>query len=448
MFKLNSIFTIILALILVSFSGGGALAQSSGDGTEAIATSGSEKKPQATYPGAALIEQVISEIVQAVVKGFDDLANKSGFDDVGQTIMYMLLAVMLAWALVKSLFGAGISAFLEEAISLLLVMGIIQLLLWSGGIDGIEKFINSIATNIAGDDLSNLSSTLQTSLKGTFKACLDILTMPSIESNSGWNVAKVLVAIPQTILQVFAKFIAAAFVVLSCGVFVANVVLAYGSIIIAKALAPIMIPWLLLPNASFLFDGWLKFFLGACMFKVVGAFFIKLTDNWITGIATIATKVKVDTDVDALSLFSGNFLVYVAIILMSACSAYLMIMVPSIASGILSGSAARAGFTGVSTLMNGVGGRSISSGYKSGSNGVNAGARGAFNAGQKLMSRPNVPMPTIGSRSGGGGGSGSGQARGSGGATSSGRSNSGGGGGGGSSGARSGSGSSSNNGVP
>ncbi|MEQ6436326.1 type IV secretion system protein [Comamonas sp. w2-DMI] len=260
MCKVNRLIRLLSFVCVILLSGFNVFAQSSLDGTEAVATSSSEKKPQATYPGAALIQQVISEIVQAVVKGFDDLANNAGFDDVGQTIMYMLMAVMLAWASVRSMFGAGINAFLEEAISLLLVMGIIQLLLWSGGIDGIEKFINSIATNIAGDDLSNLSSTLESSLKRTFKACLDILTMPSIESNSGWNVAQVLVAIPQTILQVFAKFISAAFVVLSCAIFVANVVLAYGSLIIAKALAPIMIPWLLLPSASFLFDGWLKFF--------------------------------------------------------------------------------------------------------------------------------------------------------------------------------------------
>lgn len=364
--------------------------QNSGEGD--VASVANPKQPQVAYNGDELIVQVIKEIVQAVVAGFDKLENNAGLDDAGQTIMYMLLSVMLAWGAMKSMTGNGVTSFMEEAIVLLIMVGVIQTLLWSGGIKGIESFINSIASSIAGDDLSNLDSTLTKAVTRNFNAVLDILTMPSIESNSGWGLGKVLVAIPQTILQIFAKFIAACFLVISCGIFIANVVLAYGSIIIAKALAPILIPWLLLPSASFLFDGWLRFFLGSCMFKVVGAFFIMLTDNWISAIAKISKNVKVGTEVDALALYSGNFLIYAAIIMIAATTAYLMTMVPTIAAGIISGTN-RAAFNGTAALSKGVGaGR--------GANGaVNKVAGDAFKAGQKLASRNQNPIKVnIGSK--------------------------------------------------
>ena len=66
-------------------------------------------------------------------------------------------------------------------------------------------------------------------------------------------------------------------------------------------------------------------------------------------------NVRVGTDVDAVALFAGNMLIYASIIMMSATAAYLMMQVPQIAPGIISGSS-RAGFQGVAQLMRGAGG--------------------------------------------------------------------------------------------
>lgn len=365
---------------------GQAFAQDAPDVSNMVTTSTEPKEAQSGFSGDALVQQVISNLVQTIVAGFRNLEEKVSLKDAGSTILYLLVAILLAWAAVKAMVGNGLNSFIEEMMAILLTLAVIEMFLNSGGIDGIEKFIDSIASGIAGSNLSGLENSLKTVVLKTFNAVLDIITMPSIESSSGWNMVKVLVAIPQTIMQILAKFIAASFLVMSCGIFIANIVLAYGSIIIAKVLAPIMIPWLLLSQASFMFDGWLRFFIGSCLFKVVGAFFIQLTSNWIDNIALISKNVKVDTNVDALALYSGNLLVYAAIIMLAATSAYMMMMVPGIASGLLSGSSGK-GFSGTAAMTNGAGFKGIARGTGAGSRGVTNVSKDAFNAGMKLAKK-------------------------------------------------------------
>ena len=384
--KISNFFAALFFAIAMLVPSGQAFAQDALDLSNMVTTSTDPKEAQNGFSGDALVQQVISNLVQSIVSGFRNLEDKVSLKDAGSTILYMLVALMLAWAAVKAMVGNGLNSFIEEMMAVLLTLAVIEMFLNSGGIDGIERFIDSIASGIAGQNLSGLENSLKTVVLKTFNAVLDIITMPSIESSSGWNVVKVLVALPQGIMQILAKFIAASFLVMSCGIFIANIVLAYGSIIIAKVLAPIMIPWLLLSHTSFMFDGWLKFFIGSCLFKVVGAFFIQLTSNWIDNIALISKNVKVDTNVDALALYSGNLLVYAAIILMAASSAYMMMMVPGIASGLLSGSSGK-GFTGTAGMTNGAGFKGISRGTGAGSRGVNNMGKDAFNAGMKLAKK-------------------------------------------------------------
>lgn len=350
---IDTLTSMLKSLVLFGFVTATAVyAQSNGSGNT---------QPQAPYSSDEVIRKVISEIVQSVDKAFTSLGNQA-LNDAGQTILWMLIAVLIAWYALRSYIGNGMTSFLEEAITLFLIVGVVQLLLWSGGIEGIEKFISSIASSIAGEQLSDLPTALNSVLNQTFTAAKRVLSMPSIKSDSGFSVGQILTAIPQTIAQYIAKFIAVGFMILGASVYVANIILAYGMIVIAKALAPIMLPWLLLPQASFLFDGWLRFFIGACLIKVIGAFFIKLTNNWITSIVDLSQNVLINSNVDPYTLYIGNLLIYMAIAFMAAVVAYLMIMLPAIASGIISGSTARAGFSGMSTLTGGAGGRGIQQG--------------------------------------------------------------------------------------
>ena len=156
------------------------------------------------------------------------------------------------------------------------------------------------------------------------------------------------------LVSMLAKLIAAILVTIAVGIYVANIVLAHGSIMLATALAPLMIPFILAPATSFIFDGWLRFTLGAAMIKVVGAFMIGFTDKLMVGMSKLSEKVALKGTEDFTTMSVTNLLVYCGLILLAGLSAYFMMQVPSLASGLLSGGSG-GGFKGMKALTSGMG---------------------------------------------------------------------------------------------
>ena len=224
-----------------------------------------------------------------------------------------------------------------------------------GGIQGILSFIDSLASMLNGGSMSNLSDALNTTIDKTFGSLSSVLSMPSGNSGLKWSESLDWVPlIVVTIVQLLAKMIAGFLIILAFIIYACNVVLSFASIIIAKAFAPIMIPFLLIPATAFIFNSWLKFFITALLVKCVGAFFMKLCDSIINSIQTVAQEVYISPDVDGMALVTANFVVYVCLVGMAGLAAYLMTMVPSIANGLMSGSSVGSGFKGVGVITNGV----------------------------------------------------------------------------------------------
>ena len=183
------------------------------------------------------------------------------------------------------------------------------------------------------------------------------------------------------LIQLIAKMMAGFFIVLGFVIYACNIVLSFGSVILAKAFAPIMIPFLMLPATSFIFDGWLRFFLSALLMKAVGGFFITVCDTLISNMTQVAQSVYLLSNVDGLSLISANFVVYVCLVALAGLSAYLMTMVPGIANGLINGSAMSTGFSGVGVITNGAAFRGASRMTRMGGN-------------KKVEKSGNKPPPT------------------------------------------------------
>ena len=63
----------------------------------------------------------------------------------------------------------------------------------------------------------------------------------------------------------------------------------------------------------------------------------------------VATSVVTDSKVDPYELIVANFVVYVSIVGLAGLAAYLMTMVPKIATGLISGAGGN-GFSGMKTI--------------------------------------------------------------------------------------------------
>lgn len=310
--------------------------------------------PQQDFDVKAIGPDTMKRVVRNISDSLQALESSTAIAGAADSIATFLVLIILAWALVKSMFGNGFNQFIEAAIHTFLMYGIVQAFLHAGGIEGIVSFVDSIATAFTGGSMSTLYDALDTTVDKTFGALSSVLSMPSGNTKYKWS--EVLDWLNLTIfflIQLIAKMMAGFFIVLGFVIYACNIVLSFGSVILAKAFAPIMIPFLMLPATSFIFDGWLRFFLSALLMKAVGGFFITVCDTLISNMTQVAQSVYLLSNVDGLSLISANFVVYVCLVALAGLSAYLMTMVPGIANGLINGSAMSTGFSGVGVITNG-----------------------------------------------------------------------------------------------
>ena len=322
--------------------------------------------PQKTFDPGEVGQQVVTQVVTKLAEVVTALENNAALKGAGETITALLFAIIMAWSLIKAMMGNGFNQFIEEMIVVFLYMGIAYAILHAGGISAIRGFIDSIATAFAGEQMGTLEGALKTTVNSSFKAISDILSMPSASSEMSLMNPKEWIPLAiVSLVQLVGKLLTGIMIVLALVVYATNIVIAFASIALAIAFAPIMVPFLIMQPTSFLFDGWLRFFLGACMMKAVGAFFMKFTNEMMNAMVSIAEKISIPVDTDFLSLLNANFMVYVCCILLSLMSAYLMTMVPGLATGLVSGSASRAGFSGLNTVLGGTGLRALNNGAQS-----------------------------------------------------------------------------------
>lgn len=369
-------------------------------GGNAHGTSNSESlaKPQQDFDVKSVGPETMKKVVKNISDSLHQLENSVAIAGAADTIATFLVLLLLAWALVKSMFGNGFNQFIEASIHTFLMYGIVQAFLYAGGIQGIASFIDSIAASFTGGNMSTLYNALDTTVDKTFGALSSVLSMPSGNTKYKWS--EMLDWLNLTIfflIQLIAKMIAGFFIVLGFVIYACNIVLSFGSIILAKAFAPIMIPFLMIPATSFIFDGWLRFFLSALLMKAVGGFFMKVCDTLISNMTQVAESVALSTNMDGLTLITANFVVYVCLVAMAGLSAYLMTMVPGIANGLINGSAMSTGFSGLGVITNGAAFRGLN-------RMTTVGGKKKDNHQKKPQQNQNRPTPT---RSGGSGGGGS-----------------------------------------
>lgn len=332
----------------------GAVSGGAAHGTNVAEVNVPMTKPQSDFD-SSIGPRTMKEVVRKISESLDKLESSTTIANASESILTMLVALLLASALVKSMFSGGFNQFIEAGIHTFLMWGIAYAMLNVGGIQGISGFIDSLASILNGGNMSNLNDALSTTIDKTFSSLASVLSMPS--GNSSYKLSEELDWVPLlvvTIVQLLAKMIAGFLIIIAFIIYACNIVISFASIILAKSFAPIMIPFILIPSTAFIFNGWLKFFISALLVKCVGAFFIKICDSIINSIQTVAQSVYVAPDVDGMSLVTANFVVYVCLVGMAGLAAYLMTMVPSIANGLMSGSSVGSGFKGLGVITNGV----------------------------------------------------------------------------------------------
>lgn len=373
--KLTIVFAGLLLVLLSAFS----VAQTTDAGDVAYTpTSLDEVTPNPRVMG---LPYGGAEMIQSIFGTMDTkLKNVAESDKLGKfrdAILAAGLIISLLWAGVKTMMaGKGIGELLGEWIPVMMAAGVVMAFTTPGpGSVGyqIVSLMDSIASAltlaVGGTqiDTSSIAKVAQTAASTTYATVMDIFTTPQ-QSSVTWNPVTWVSAPFAFIFRVLISAVTAFFVVISMCVYLATAIMAMVSISLVVALAPVMVPFLVFKPMSWLFESWLRFLLGACMLKLVGAFMLALTSGLFTQMRVLGQSIAKDAKAGVIDSYNGDIILYLLVLMVSVLAGLLMAQVPSIASGLMSGSAGGAGFSSLKGVTQTMGARMAGAGVAKAAN--------------------------------------------------------------------------------
>lgn len=294
----------------------------------------------------------VGAVADAILGAADKMATTAPLTDVGFSLLAGLFTLLLVWeGMFHLLKGADVRELITK-VAVLVMMGTIASALITDSI-GAKKAVvgtmDAVSNKITGMDASlmnNSDKVLQpvyASIEMAFAIWQAEAPEGKIRDGAGLfetvtKMADNLFLGLVTFLPIIAlKLIAMAIVFLTGGVMLGQYIVSQILMSIAIVLAPIFMPWLIWEQARFLFDGWLKFFIKAGLYKVVGVVMLVLMRE----IVKIANATLQTMEADQ-ALLDGNMALIRTLfflIILSLVMGFLFMKVGDIADGLVSGSA-------------------------------------------------------------------------------------------------------------
>lgn len=276
-----------------------------------------------------------------------DAANAQGSSLVseGVDLTGKLFGIMVGWYFLQWILSETTAETLALVLNTLFKACFIWFLLssWNGGFvsDFFKGTMDSIAQTATGG-----SANSATGMQGIVSTIETINRSERAEAGSSggfWNnlVSKIsdwksiltLFGLPQHwIMTALLKAIATGLLMLLAAVYMLIVNMGAVLIAVGMILGPVLVPWLLLEPASFLFDGWLRFMITAALWKIVGAALMVITNA-----AIVAARSQVDNST-LFTATSTDIQSLIVVSIITCIGIFMMWQAPSIASGLVSGS--------------------------------------------------------------------------------------------------------------
>ncbi|ENZ77903.1 MULTISPECIES: type IV secretion system protein [Ralstonia] len=324
-----------------------------GDSASAFAQSSAGQSVSIGAADAGFINQVTSQLnslESSLQSAFSSMSGTLSAN--GKELEWALFSVMFVWTGVLGMLkGETLGEVFAAIIMHTLMLGIVMMCLNSSSQNALVRTFSTIASQFNSD-----GANLAAGFKGFFTAISSLWTDGGASSSNstangsgGWfsslfhtigdfDLGSMLAALAIVILKVITTVVIAG----ASAIWAANYILSQAKLFIGMAVAPVMVPWLIMPYTTFLFDGWLKFMIGAGMMQVVGAIMIKITNILVTTMTTIAAGST-----------ATNVILYVVLVVLAFIISYLMAEINGIAMGLLQGgSRVGFGFNSFSNLKN------------------------------------------------------------------------------------------------
>lgn len=282
----------------------------------------------------------------------DKLVNSYGTKLVseGMGIASSLLLITVGWSIVTWLItGDGIEALVDSIGSIARYFIVVFILSsWGGGSALIDSYVSGI------NGLLDAKATISESVTSVMKSIDYVLMEPPKKKCEGAvcsvlpiavvetataivSMAEKIASLPAVIVTYLMKILSSFLLGLMLVAFLGVLILAKVHFAAAFIIGPILVPFLVWKRSEWLFDGWLKFGLIACMTNIVAMLMLTFMSVFITTVQTLAKALNASA-AGPLGTAGLDYIVAGLIMIVSGIGAYIMWQVPSIAQGLLSGS--------------------------------------------------------------------------------------------------------------
>lgn len=282
----------------------------------------------------------------------DKLVNSFGTKLVseGMGIASALLLITVSWAVLTWLItGDGIEAMVDSIGAITRYFIVVFILSsWGGGSAMIDSYVRGI------NGLLDAKATISESVTSVMKsidyvlmeppkkkcesaACAVLPTAVVETATAIVTMSEKIVSLPVVFLTYLLKLFASFLLGLMLVAFIGVLILAKIHFATAFILGPILVPWLVWKRTEWLFDGWLRFGLIACMTNIVAMLMLTFMSVFITTAQTLAKALNTSA-AGPLGTAGLDYIVAGLIMIVGGIGAYIMWQVPSIAQGLLSGS--------------------------------------------------------------------------------------------------------------
>lgn len=302
----------------------------------------------ARYGGAANGAEALGLIARAVNDTVKRLQGNAWIENFGRAVSALLLAGLMIWGALKvKMSGKGLPELFGEWVPVWVAFGLVTFFLDRNAGGQIDDLMSSVSRALGGP--GTLEEAFTRGADPFFRAMGAIWEMPRASEVKGGitdMLGGVLLLVPTLVVKAAAILL----MVLATVVMLAHLAFSQVSVGVVLGLAPLMVPFLMWQPTKFIFDGWLKFLLTACMLKVVAGVMLTLTSSLMGQMNVVAAEMAAEArSATGVGVFAVDMVQLGMLFLFGALAVLLMAQSPTIANGLLNG-VGGSGFSGIQGL--------------------------------------------------------------------------------------------------
>jgi len=280
----------------------------------------------------------------------------------GQDLAGVLLLISLGWLIAQWMLSGDGSTALMESFSVVARYSVVTLLLagWLGTVGGfLQANVNDLSQKLSGTHSVNTSIDLMVKsvtklfVTGEFEQrsskCVEVTNADPATGALSTGVQceragpgaeptwlDIIMNLPMVLFTWLLRLLAMAFLIMATAAFLLVIFMSEVLFGLSLAMGPVLVPWLIWQRTEWLFDGWLRFTVAACLTKVVAFFMVGITAGIVLAAQKAAFEMSLVTTKGAEMLAIDEIAAFL-ICITSAITAFMMYQVPGIAQALISG---------------------------------------------------------------------------------------------------------------